>query len=206
MTIQPALASGVAYEPGNTQTGTYGVQADIYTPGAWPYTEVIQASWVAVNNGPNNANSWVQTGWLYDCSPGDPWYNNIWAVSYTELQIFGGTHDVEFYGVHNWSSSKNYKILFVQGAVGWWVLYIDNSLKVLYNDPSLPTPPTPGLAWSEVQNSTSTYLLTSFNNVQYRDSTGNWHLFNQNNYYNALPYHVLPAGSNIDYSYTTWGP
>ncbi|GIK58657.1 MAG: hypothetical protein BroJett015_43200 [Chloroflexota bacterium] len=45
-------------------------------------------------------------------------------------------------------------------------------------------------ALSEVQTSSSNQLSTTFSNVQYRNSTFQWNLFNQGNWVENSPYKV----------------
>jgi hypothetical protein len=200
-TVQPTLAYSVpVYWAGNVQGNTYGVKADITTPTSRSNTQAgLIASWVDVSQGTSdpNVNYWVQTGWVQ-------YQNFLYAQAYTEITENNDYHDIENRGVQNWGTSKNYAVRWVYGAVGWWVIYIDNSLITMVDDDSLPTPPTNGYVLGEVQNSTTANLFTNFNNVQYFDANYNWNSFNQNNPMNSPPYAVT---FNSGYNYfTAYGP
>ena len=190
-TVQPALAA--SKYAGNYQTNTYGVQADITTPATQPNAQDgLEASWVDIGGPPY----WVQTGWIQ--------YQNFrYAQSYTEIQT-NSYHHLLNWGVQNWGTSMNYKIVHVVGAVGWWVLYCNNSLKTMDSDTSLPSPPAVAEVDSEVQDSDTTVLNSNFYNVQYLDNNSQWHSFNQANWGNNLPYHVVSISG--DDNYNTYGP
>jgi ABC-type enterochelin transport system permease subunit len=76
-------------------------------------------------------------------------------------------------------------------------------MRLQVNSPSLPTPPTNGLAFGEVHDSITTVLNTRFDNVQWVDGNNNWHYFNQANWNNNPPYH---AGGLYDWDFAVWGP
>jgi len=190
-TVQPTLAA--SKYAGNYQTNTYCVQADITTPATQPNAQDgLEASWVDIGAPPY----WVQTGWIQ--------YQNFrYAQSYTEIQT-NSYHHLLNWGVQNWGTSMNYKIVHVVGAVGWWVLYCNNSLKTMDSDTSLPSPPAVAEVDSEVQDSDTTVLNSNFYNVQYLDNNSQWHSFNQANWGNNLPYHVVSISG--DDNYNTYGP
>jgi hypothetical protein len=188
---EPVAASWYA---GNTRTSTYGVKANIATPGSAPNPAVGQgtSSWVSTNPYPNPG--FVQTGWMHA-----PNYGYTSATPYGEYKTDGGFYRQYHYGTQAWGTSKNYKLSF--GAWGWYV-YIDNDLKFVVG--GFAYPPITALALSEVHDSQSNVLNTWFSTVQWRNNGGTWANFDQDYWVDTqYPYTV---DKYTYYLYRCYGP
>lgn len=178
---------------GNNQTSVYGVKADIYTPSSAPYVGNYygEASYVSTIS---YSGRWVQTGWIL-------WANNSSAEPYVEIGT-GILSDIYYYGTQAWGSYKNYKVQY-EAYDDSWNAYIDGSFKAGYSGSAIPDAPNAQLtACAEIRGSNTTELNTDFNSVSWRNSSGVWNLFDQNNLWAESPYHW----QGQVYHYLVYGP
>lgn len=171
---------------GNIRTNGYGVKASIYAPLSAPYLETSgESNWVSLP-----APNWVQTGWRY-------YLGWTAAKPYVEYN-YGGTYGITHYGTQGWGTAKEYQVRHVSGTT--WCAFISGVQKGCF----MPTTaPKTMLAESEVHVSSNNELQTTFVAVQYRNSSGTWVNFDQNNAFANSPYQINRI---TNYNFVNYGP
>ena len=183
---------------GNDRLDSYGVKAFINASLQEPFLDNIshsgQSNWVSIVEP-----YWVQSGWHY--------YRN-WsgARPYIEWKMSNPPpgeipHDFQEYpnDVQDWGTGKWYQVEWVTGTT-WCGKAGDNP--VICKDVGV-SPPIRVYAHSEVHASALNELDTLFSSVSFKDSNGDWHLFDQEIWWIQTPY-------NIDvyspYQFHNYGP
>ena len=181
-------ATATTWYTGNRQTTSTGVKATISTPTGQPaMTAGVQASWVSLP-----CCNWVQTGWAF--------YKG-WSTAqkYVEHNV-NGVYGIEWYGTQSWGSTINYQVSRNSGSSNYWGAYINGFYEGSWGPFSSSSEVQ---ALSEVQDSSSNQLSTTFTNVYYRNLSNQWLLFNQANWQVDAPYKV---NKYQYYYYLNWGP
>lgn len=162
ITVQIVQADWYA---GNGRTSAYGAKADIYTPSSAPYLEESgESSWVSTPSP-----YYIQTGWRY--------YKG-WPAArpYVEHRL-PDDYDLNEYGTQSWGTSKEYKVSY-EDDEDWWIAYIDGEALEMWGPIDAPTTV---FGYSEVHQSSSNELDTDFHGVRWKNSQGQWNLFDQSN-------------------------
>jgi hypothetical protein len=170
-------------------SSAYGFRANIATSVSAPYiANGLVASWVSTPSG-----NWIQSGWVY---------NQGWSSAQSYIEHYAnGFYYFEYKGTHSWNSSKNYGVDNLLGSTNWCasINYVTYAPCVDLGYSSTSTLQ----ALSEVQGSSSNVLDAKFSSLQYRDSSGNWHLNSQTWWKEDSPYKVNKTSASL---YTTYGP
>ena len=163
---------------GNSQTGVYGVKANISAPTQKPYFENV--SYSGESNYVTIAEEYcIHTGWRYY----EGW---IWPWSYVEGKNPIDGYYVDDVSIHNWGRTKEYKIVWSTGTI--WCAWVGSVKELCYS--SWISPPAIVNAHSEIHSSSQNGLDTYFSEVYYMDSSNLWLLFNQTRWREDSPYSV----------------
>jgi hypothetical protein len=170
---------------GNDRLGAYGVKAFINTSVQEPFLDNIsqsgQSNWVSIP-----MPYWVQAGWHY--------YRN-WpgARPYIEWNMSNPPpgqipHDFQEYpdDMQSWGTGKWYQVEWTSTTT-WCGKAGDNPS--ICKDIGV-SPPIRVYAHSEVHASSLNELDTLFSSVSFKDSNGDWHLFDQEIWWIQSPYNI----------------
>lgn len=185
--------SAATWYAGVYKDSIYGLEADIYTPSSAPYLghDYGESSWVSTAN---YGDAWAQTGWYYNANDLD------YAYAYTEYRT-GGILYQDAWGIHPWGYYNNFR---VERVSSYWYMEINDDIYAYTSGGDLPTPPCQMQAFSEVHESSSTVLDTTFRNVSSKNSGGTWSLVTIGTPYYNSPYQI--SITNNYYNYRTYGP
>lgn len=188
MVIYVQSVSANWYAGNERISNAYGFRANIATSVSAPYiANGAVASWVSTPYG-----NWIQTGWAFI----QGWSS---AQSYIETYV-NGAHNIDWKGTHLWNTTKNYAVDNLLGSTNWCasINYVTYSpcVDLGFSSTSLQ-------ALSEVQGSSANVLDAKFSSVQYRDSSGNWHLNDESFWHEDSPYKVNKTSPSL---YATYGP
>lgn len=173
ISLSYARVSVASWYTGNRRDNSYGIKAWIYAPSSAPYLEKSgESNWVSTPS-PN----WVQAGWRY--------YKGWSAAKPYVEHCISGNYGLTEYGTQSWGTGVNYRVQY--NGYSTWYAYINDSNKGGWGPLSAPQQV---LGYSEVHESSSNGLDTRFSSVYYRDSSYNWHLFDQGNWREDSPYAV----------------
>ncbi len=178
-------ASAATWYVGAEHPNSYGVWAYINTPTVAPFTVPPAnvsggSNWVSTPVAPN----WIQAGWHY-------YYGFSAARPYVEICLNNcATRIVNDFGTQAWGSTVEYVVHHMPGTTDQWCAYIGGIQRDCRN---ILIPPTTVQVYSEIHESPLNGLETEFNPVYYMDSTGVWHLFDQNTTFTLItfPYKLL---------------
>jgi len=170
--LLPQSTASSAFYIGNSYYIAYGGKVDIYTPG-YPIN--------VFNNGQSNWISlplpyWIQAGWRYYASFQLP-------QKYVEYHLPITNCEIYHQGNQDWGTKVEYKIINVGDDV--WCAYINNlgigCREIVYAPEVIEV-------MSEIHEDHRIELFTQFENASYRDSSNNYYLFDQGNWFEQFPY------------------
>lgn len=160
--------SSADWHVGNKRLSAYGVKANIWTPSTPIYLEESGIS----NSVTTPLPYWMQTGWRYYVGYQIP-------QSYIEYNPSSGSYFERNLGDHNWGGIQTYKVEYSSGNI--WCGYFGDPV-IDYRCAVIGSAPTDMIAQSEVHVNSGNELNTTYTNVYYKNSNGQWLVFDQANW------------------------
>ena len=182
--------SSADWHVGNRRLSAYGVKANIWTPTNPIYLEESGIS----NSVTTPLPYWIQAGWRYYVGYQAP-------QSYLEYNPPVGPYFGQNFSNHNWGSIVTYKVEHNNGNI--WCCYIGDP-SIEFRCAEIVSAPTDMIVQSEVHVNSKNELNTTFTNVYYKNSNGQWLVFDQDHWFENFPYYVHKDPPYTPYYFHTY--